>query len=55
MTDLLNYTKKLAEKITYYNKLIDFTDENHWFNPFFKKPEVTVIWIENPNDKNSKY
>lgn len=55
MTDLLNYTKKLAEKISYYNAIVDFTDETHWFNPFYKQPEVTVVWVENPNDEHWKY
>ena len=47
MTDLLNYTRILAEKISYYNAIVDFTDESHWFNPFYKQPEVTVVWVEN--------
>ena len=46
MTDLLNYTKKIAEKISYYNAIIDFTDESHWFNPFYKQHEITVVWID---------
>lgn len=50
MTDLLNYTKILAEKISYYDAIIDFTEDSHWFNPFYNQPEVTVIWIEKPND-----
>jgi hypothetical protein len=50
MTDLLNYTKKLAEKISYYDALIDFTQDSHWFNPFYKQPDVTVIWIEPPKN-----
>lgn len=48
MTDLLNYTKILAEKISYYDAIVDFTEESHWFNPFFKQPEVMVVWVENP-------
>ena len=55
MTDLLNYTKILAEKISYYDALVDFTDETHWFNPFYKQPEVTVVWVENPNNETWKY
>jgi hypothetical protein len=51
MTDLLNYTKKLAEKISYYDALIDFTQDSHWFNPFYKQPDVTVIWIEPPKNE----
>lgn len=55
MTDLLEYTKKIAKKISYYDAIIDFTDESHWFNPFYKQPNVmTVVWIEKP-DENQKY
>ena len=54
MTDLLAYTKKIAKKISYYDAIIDFTDESHWFNPFYKQPNVTVVWIEKP-DENQKY
>lgn len=54
MTDLLEYTKKIAKKISYYDAIIDFTDESHWFNPFYKQPNMTVVWIEKP-DENQKY
>lgn len=54
MTDLLEYTKKIAKKISYYDAIIDFTDESHWFNPFYKQSNVTVVWIEKP-DENQKY
>lgn len=54
MTDLLAYTKKIAKKISYYDAIIDFTDESHWFNPFYKQLNVTVVWIEKP-DENQKY
>ena len=54
MTDLLEHTKKIAKKISYYDAIIDFTDESHWFNPFYKQPNVTVVWIEKP-DENQKY
>ena len=50
MTDLLKLTKKLARKISYYEAIIDFTDESHWFNPFYSQPEVMVIWTEEPPD-----
>lgn len=53
MTDLLNYTRKIADRISYYNAIIDFTEESHWFNPFYKQPEVTVIWVENPDDSSN--
>ena len=51
MADLLNYTKKLAEKIQYYNAMIDFMNETHWFNPFYNQPEVTVIWLDSDREK----
>ena len=50
MAYLLNYTKKLAEKIQYYDAMIDVTDESHWMNPFYSQPEVTVIWLDNNNE-----
>jgi hypothetical protein len=55
MTDLLNYTKILAEKIAYYDAIVDFTDESHWFNPFYKQPEVTVVWVEDLNNESWPY
>lgn len=55
MTDLLAYTKKIAKQISYYDAIIDFTDESHWFNPFYRQPEVTVIWVDNPDDGGMDY
>ena len=55
MTDLLAYTKKIAKRISYYDAIIDFTEESHWFNPFYREPEVTVIWVDNPDDGNIDY
>ena len=46
LTDLLKYTKQVAENISFYESLIDFTDESHWYNPFYSAPNVTVVWIE---------
>ena len=46
MADLLKFTKKIADKINYYDAIIDFTDESHWFNPFYSQPEVMVIWSD---------
>ena len=51
MADLLKYTKILSEKIAYYDAIADFTDESHWFNPFYKQPEITVVWVENPSNE----
>ncbi len=55
MTDLLRYTKLLSKKIAYYDAIADFTEESHWFNPFYKQPEVTVIWVENPDNRRHRY
>ncbi len=57
MTDLLFYTKKIAKKISYYDAIVDFTEESHWFNPFYKQPDVTVIWVDAPDEeeKNDKW
>lgn len=52
MTDLLKYTKILSQKISYYDAIADFTEESHWYNPFYKRPEVTVIWVEDPNERH---
>lgn len=51
MADLLNYTKHIAEKISYYDAIIDFTDESHWFNPFYKQQDITVVWVETPDNE----
>jgi len=51
--NLLNYTKKLYEKITYYDNFIkntNFTDQKQ--NPFRKQEEnhITIIWVQNEKD-----
>ncbi len=51
MADLLKYTKKIAERIKYYDAVADFSDESHWYNPFYKQSDVLVIWSEKPNNK----
>ena len=45
--NLLEYTKKLAEKIKYYDSIAqnDFWGL-HTFNPFSKPVNVTIIWVE---------
>ncbi len=55
MTDLLFYTKKIAQKISYYDAIVDFTEESHWFNPFYKQPEVTVIWVDTQEENDEKW
>ena len=55
MTDLLKYTRILSQKISYYDAIADFTEESHWYNPFYKQPEVTVIWVEAPKNDRRYY
>ena len=55
ITDLLKYTKILSQKISYYDAIADFTEESHWYNPFYKQPEVTVIWVEAPKNDRRYY
>ena len=52
IANLLKYTKQIADKISFYESLIDFTGESHWYNPFYKTQDVTVVWIDEiyPND-----
>ncbi len=52
MAYLLNYTKKIAERIQYYDSMVDFTDETHWYNPFYERPNFMVIWIDESIDEN---
>ena len=33
MADLLHFTKKISQQINYYDAIIDFSQETHWFNP----------------------
>lgn len=46
MSDLLHFTKKIADRIKYYDAIIDFSEETHWFNPFYSPKDVVVIWAE---------
>ena len=55
MIDLLNYTKKVADRIKYYNAIVDFTDESHWFNPFFRQNDIVVIWTDEENSNKRLY
>ncbi len=54
MADLLKFTKKIAERIHYYDAVIDFSQETHWYNPFYTPKEIMVIWSEE-DDKFNKY
>lgn len=56
MTDLLRYTKQIAKRIKYYDAIADFSQDSHWYNPFFKENDVLVIWTQDPNSKRkSRY
>ncbi|MBR5554663.1 hypothetical protein IKU74_01490 [bacterium] len=51
---LFSYTKKLAEKIKYYDKLVNEMNLNLSFNnPFKTNKEFVVIWVENLDDDNN--
>lgn len=54
MADLLKFTKKIAERIHYYDAIIDFSQETHWYNPFYTPKEIMIIWTDN-FDKFNKY
>jgi len=49
--NLLNYTKKLYEKINFYDRILKPKNfDKNMTNPFSKPLNVTIIWVEN-NDK----
>lgn len=50
--NLFAYTKKLSEKISYYDRLTREAKKNFSMtNPFAKPVNMTVIWVENCDDK----
>ena len=53
--NLLNYTKKLSERISYYDELTkESAKKFSMSNPFSIPVNMTVIWIENCNEKDNK-
>lgn len=51
MIELLKYTNIIADRIRYYDAIADFTDDTHWYNPFYKEvPEIVVVWADEPQD-----
>lgn len=45
--NLLEYTKKLSEKIRYYDEIAQNTFAGmHTTNPFAKPISVTIVWVE---------
>lgn len=47
MINLLAYTKKLSEKIAYYDAL---AKREFISNPFAKLLEITIIWVDEKDD-----
>ena len=53
--NLFNYTKKLSEKIAYYDKLTSKSARTFSMsNPFITPVNMTVIWVENCNEKDNR-
>ncbi len=51
--NLFNYTRKLSEKISYYDRLTREAKKNFSMsNPFAVPVVKTVIWVENCNEKD---
>lgn len=49
--DLLNYTKKLYDKIKFYDSIAQNTFSGlHSVNPFAKPINITIVWVEEEND-----
>ena len=49
--NLLNYTKKLSEKISYYDSFTKKAKIFSMSNPFKIPENMTVVWVENTVDK----
>lgn len=49
MINLLAYTKKLSEKIAYYDAL---PKREFMVNPFAKPLNITIIWVDKEKDKD---
>ena len=53
--NLFNYTKKLSEKISYYDRLTREAKKNFCAsNPFGVPVNKTVVWVENCSEKDIK-
>ena len=53
--NLFTYTKKISEKISYYDQLTKDVKKNLMMsNPFAIPVKMTVIWINNCKDDNSE-
>lgn len=53
--NLLNYTRKLREKLNFYNTYAKNNFESSYNNPFFRKEafDITIIWVE--GEENTKW
>ena len=53
--NLFNYTKKLSEKISYYDRLTREAKKIFCAsNPFVVPVNKTVVWVENCSEKDIK-
>ena len=53
--NLFTYTKKISEKISYYDQLTKDVKKNLMMsNPFAIPVKMTVIWINNCKNDNSE-
>ncbi|MDR1168049.1 MAG: hypothetical protein LBK53_04050 [Heliobacteriaceae bacterium] len=50
MINLLSYTKKISEKIRFYDALLKKTAAN----PFAKPVNITIVWVEEDNCKDNE-
>lgn len=50
--NLLYYTKKLSEKIKFYDSIAQnpFISNQFMTNPFAKPINVTIVWVEDEKD-----
>lgn len=48
--NLLAYTKKLSEKIAYYDSITKDDKFSHMINPFAKPINITIIWVDEKDD-----
>lgn len=47
--NLFDYTRKISEKIRFYDSLIKETSFKG-YNPFAKPINLTIIWVENEKE-----
>jgi|GEM_PF-978335 len=47
--NLLSYTKKLSEKIKFYDTIAKKPSDMWMTNPFAKPVNITIVWVEENN------